>query len=387
MGKLGEYIQEQAKKKSKTPEEWLKGVVSNFTKCTLVTHVGKFSNPDSKVVVYDDSQTRTDGLVTTASSRHDTDMIYSSAAYMASAKLLLQPLEDGKSCMEHLQAGERNVYEESQSFGIEPEQMHEALAGIRKASCRETDGKLRQVYFPVGKNSYHLLTILPASSLLETMGSTIRDMNHRWYETGQRNEEMYGEQASHLSDLTMIGFGGTKPQNISTLNANSGGKAFLLLSLPPIINHHSVRIPKRDFFIECIPYSACIDIIRKLHKLFKLDRNNMEIRKKISTCLENAADYCIEAAALIRMEPEGWSLGEKYRNLLPAQKIWLDTMFKEEWSNGEWCREVGKQFGKWIIYRYGRIEGPDKVSLGDQELQMFSEVMEYSLRKEVNMTL
>ena len=97
MGKLSEYIQEQAKKKGKTPESWLRGVLENFSKCTLATHVGKFSNPDSRVIIYDESETQADGLVTTASCSHEVDMIYSSAAYMAAAKLLLQPLEDGKA--------------------------------------------------------------------------------------------------------------------------------------------------------------------------------------------------------------------------------------------------------------------------------------------------
>ena len=89
----------------------------------------------------------------------------------------------------------------------------------------------------------------------------------------------------------------------------------------------------------------------------------------------------------MQMEPEGWSSDEKYSHLLPAQKIWLDGSFAEERKNSEWSREIGKQFGRWIIYRYAGMEGPDKVFLGDQEMNRFSEIMEDSLRKEANMTL
>lgn len=387
MGKLSEYIQEQAKR-GETPESWLQGVLENFSNCTLATHVGKFSNPDSRVIIYDESEMRADGLVTTASCSHEVDIYYSSTAYVAAAKLLLLPLEDGKSCLEHIQSGESGVYVEFKSFGVEPERLHTAISGIQKASSGATDGNLRQVYFPVGKNQYHLLTVLPASSLLETMGSIVREMNHCWFETNNKQGDIYGEPSSHLGNLTMIGFGGAHPLDISsTLNANSGGKAFLLYSMPPIISQHYIRLPKRDFFRECIPYAVSLDMIRKLHKLFKMDRNNIKIREKIRHCLEEAADYCIETAAFMQMEPEGWSSDEKYSLLLPAQKIWLDGSFAEERKNSEWSKEIGKQFGRWIIYRYAGMEGPGKVPLGDQEMNAFSEIMENSLRKEANMTL
>lgn len=390
MGKLSEYIQEQAKKKGKTPESWLQGVLENFSKCTLATHVGKFSNPDSRVIIYDESEMQADGLVTTASCSHEVDIYYSSAAYMAAAKLLLLPLEDGKSCLEHLQSGGSDVYEEFKSFGVEPERLHTALSGIQKASPGATDGNLRQVYFPVGKNQYHLLTVLPASSLLETMGSIVREMKPlaNWFETNHKKGDIYGEPSSHLGNLTMIGFGGAYPQDISsTLNANSGGKAFLLYSMPPIISQHHIRLPKRDFFRECIPYAVSLDIIRKLHKLFKMDRNNIKIREKIRHCLEEAADYCIETASFMQMEPEGWSHGEKYQNLSLTQRIWLDNEYTTEKNDVSLYKEIGQQFGRWLIRQYRQVEKNNRVTLGDGELQMFSEIMENSLRREANMTL
>lgn len=73
--------------------------------------------------------------------------------------------------------------------------------------------------------------------------------------------------------------------------------------------------------------------------------------------------------------------------IFAGTKIWLDGSFAEERKNSEWSREIGKQFGRWVIYRYAGMEGPDKVSLGDQEMNRFSEIMEDSLRKEANMTL
>jgi CRISPR-associated protein Csy1 len=387
LGKLSEYIQEQAKKKNKTPEVWLEGVLANLSKCTLATHVGKFSNPDSKVVIYDKSIDNTHrGLVMTSSAVHKVDL-GQSAKFVASGTLLVTEMEDSRTCLEHLQAGESDVYREIGEFGVTPEQVNEALDSIAVIEPCKTSGRLRQVYFPVGQGKYHLLTVVPASSLLETMKKVINDMEKNWSNTKDKKKDTYGKPAAHLSDLTMIGFGGTKPQNISALNMKAGGKSFLLPSLPPVIRQSNIRLPEQDFFRECVPYSTFSDIIRSLHKLFIIDRNNLRIRKAINNCLENAADCCISTAELIRIVPSGWSQDEKYERLPMPQKIWLDNKYKGERYTDSWEKEIGQQFGRWLIRQYMRIEGNKKVPLGNEELQMFSEVMENSLRKEVNMPL
>jgi CRISPR-associated protein Csy1 len=46
-------------------------------------------------------------------------------------------------------------------------------------------------------------------------------------------KELKGDLNSILN-LTKIGYGGTKPQNISVLNNQNGGIAYLLSSMPPI---------------------------------------------------------------------------------------------------------------------------------------------------------
>lgn len=387
MSVLTEYICEQAEKKKKTPQEWLKATVGNFSKCTLATHVGKFTNPDSKVVMYDETETKQTGLVMTSSTNHKIDIIYSSAAFMAAAKLLLKPLEDGEPCLIHLLTGDAAVYVDIEGFGISADEVKNALESIHKANSLFTDGNLRQVYFPIGGDAYHMLTVLPESSLLETMRDRIRAKNDRWYETSNPEKELYGQEAAHLTDLTMIGFGGTKPQNISTLNADAGGKAFLLPSLPPMLDHLTIHLPKRNFFMESVPYSSCKNQLQHLQELFKGDRNNLAIRRRIHLCLENIVDYCIEIAETIRLQPAGWSQDEKFTDLSQEQKIWLDNVYEEEWEKGEWIKEIGKQFGRWLAIRYNRVAGEGKVSLGNAELQMFSDVMEESLAKEVNLEL
>ena len=52
-----------------------------------------------------------------------------------------------------------------------------------------------------------------------------------------------------------------------------------------------------------------------------------------------------------------------------------------------WHKEIGQQFGRWLIQQYIQIEGKKRVPLGDGEMQMFAKVMEDALREEVNLDL
>ncbi len=387
MGKLGEYIREQAKKKNKTPDEWLKGVLDNLSNCTMVTHDGKFTNPNSSIMLCDTSKAESNpGLVMTSSAAHKMDF-YQNARYFESGNLLLTEMEDGRTCLEHLQAGESDVYEEIGKFGVKPERVNAALGSIAVTEPRKTSWRLRQVFFPVGKGKYHLLTVMPASSLVETMKKIIDDMKNHWRDTKDKKNDVYGEAAACLTGLTKLKFGGDKPWNISTLNANNKGTAFLLPSLPPIIMQDHVILPKQDFFRECVPYESYSYIIRGLHKLFMIDKNNLRIRRTIYNCLENAADCCISAAALVMRSPTGWSHDEKYQNLPMSQKIWLDAAYINERKMTGWHKEIGQQFGRWLIQQYIQIEGKKRVPLGDGEMQMFAKVMEDALREEVNLDL
>jgi CRISPR-associated protein Csy1 len=44
-----------------------------------------------------------------------------------------------------------------------------------------------------------------------------------------------------LGDLTAIGYGGTKPQNISVINNQNSGFSYLLPSMPPILTKRKTQ--------------------------------------------------------------------------------------------------------------------------------------------------
>ena len=60
-----------------------------------------------------------------------------------------------------------------------------------------------------------------------------------------RNEksEFYGNACDEIMERTVIGFGGTKAQNISAFNARVAGKADLLMSMPALLEGEKIRVP------------------------------------------------------------------------------------------------------------------------------------------------
>lgn len=89
------------------------------------------------------------------------------AAYISSAELLLSDLKDGKKVIEHILAEDIEVRTVIEKLGGDYSQLCNHVKQIMndRPSNIKSDGRLRQVYFPVN-NGYHLLTVMPASGIL-----------------------------------------------------------------------------------------------------------------------------------------------------------------------------------------------------------------------------
>lgn len=390
MGELKLYVEGEANKKKKTPEEWLIGLqkaikeMSNSDKCTLATHVGKFADPDTKVNIYDKVKLKSCGYVMTATTEADPD-IYTPANYMAVAKFLLYKTSDDETVLNHIMEGSEFIRKELDEINLPFEDLQEVILHmIPEAYPEFTDGNLRQVYFPV-KSDYHLLTILPASSLLETLTSKIIKMNQtarncKWY----KDSEDYGKPYRDLPDRTLIGYGGTKPQNISTMNLMHAGKADVLMSMPPQLKVRNIRKPVRSFLDETISYRDYSPILHRLDKLAHEERNNIHIRNRILKETHEIIDIILTAVMSLRNEEPGWSKIDHYKNLPLFQKIWLDEEYKDSRkSEPEWIENASDYFGRWVLRQYKRLLKDNSLPMGDAELAYFKREMQQVLEDEV----
>lgn len=384
---LTAYILQNAEKKKKTPEEWWTAIVQNVEKCRLATHVGKFTHPDSPVALLDEPGEPDAGYVTTRSCQCRVD-VQMPAQYMGSASLLLKPQADERNLLEWIDTSPESVENELADMGLSEPSLRDAVKSLEERSRTvptQTDERLKQVYFPVSGNSqYHLLTVLPSSSLLLTLKSRLREMNERRRLCYTGSEEIYGEDCEDIPDLTEVGFGGTKSQNISALNFRAGGTGYLLPSLPPVWADRDIRPPKKDFFRETMPRRDVRQSLFTLHALFALDRNTIDIRERIREEIDAMAELAAAEAASVREAPAGWSSDDSHEALPASQKIWLDKGLQDmRLESGTWIDDIGTEFARWLIREYERIIGREKIILGDAELRFFKNRMTEILKEEV----
>ena len=89
---------------------------------------------------------------------------------------------------------------------------------------------------------------------------------------------MLDESYTQIYDLTEVGFGGTKPQNISCGNNSIGGRCYLLNSMPPKLTKRDIAIPKKNFFKDTLNVRSFYNLFKSLHYVYRETNNNLNIR-------------------------------------------------------------------------------------------------------------
>lgn len=382
---LEEYIRESAEKKNKTIFQWLADVTENIAQCKMAFYVGKYVHPDSRVSAYQSRYMWEDGYVVTDGNTCVPDIL-TPAQYIGSANFLLFPLQQDITVLEDLLRKGGRTKDVLDRMGLPFTPLEKAAEDLKQRSGAmpdSTETQLRQVYFPVGEDKYHLLTILPASSLMWKCAGIIRNLRAGAFAARDTKSPAYGSDWAEIRDLTVVGFGGTKPQNISALNSKRGGKAFLIPALPPMLASQAVRLPKKNFFYDTLRSQSIAPDLFALHKLMKADRNNLEIREKIKEFLTHIADIALAGGEKVRETPEGWTEKEIYANLSAPQKIWLDDKYRERRNDPDWIASVSDDFARWVMKTYERLLGHEAYTLGDGEFSFFAKCMEDALKEEV----
>lgn len=390
MDSLETYIHDKAIAKHKTEHEWLEGCVKFIPKCILATHVGKFTNPDvEQVMIFcklDSSENN--GYVYTAGVNVDTDITVSSAAYAAAAGLLLFQMENGAPLYVHILQDDPMVKEVFIKYGID----FEATKNDIKKMCNtqemdHSDERLRQVYFPISDSRYHLLTIMPASSLLITMKKRIQSVNASYKKSHDKDSTQYGTSCFCIFDYTEIGYGGANSQNVSIRNAGIGGVGYLLSSKPPVLDDSYVQYPRRDFFMELMPFWKFNDWFLRLHKTISAMKSNKYVRNARDNIVDDIIDEVILKSHSLRNREVGWSDAERCHDLPLVQRIWLDKKYDDDYHRMDWLDIISRRFGMWIIQQYSRYEKkqyPDDMHvLGDNELRYFTSMIKPVLKEEV----
>lgn len=368
---------------------WLESSQTQAEKVFLTTHPAKFTHSKIKFshvsMSCTDNPYRQDGYLRSGNVNVKSENKYdvqADAKNMKMSKFLCLVLQDGKTVYQHLE--ENTEYVKSQIQVSNYSMTRSTLLKAKKEITQpRSHGKLKQVYFPV-EDDYHLLSILTPSGILFELKHKIQNLRSSEHiKSGRqaRKNSLEHEGFNEVFDVTEIGFGGTKPQNVSILNNQNYGRAYLLPSLPPVMRRE-IRLPRKDFFHELLWYKQYQEEFQRFHKLLSLEINNLSIREGRNHWLEAIWDRVVQKAWEIRQHSEGWSEKEASQHLKSSQKIWLDDAYEIERSTQrEWIQEVSEDFVRWFLWAYAKSLGSKSLSLGDDEVHAFSQLI---CKKEVS---
>lgn len=379
-------LQQQANERFSI-QEWLPDAAKRVSQLSMVSHPSKFSHPSAKTSsVIVQAKYSVDGYLRSGNVDYPLD-VFGNAAAMDVFKFLSVNLDNGQTVLDAFEKQDEDLKQFILCSSLDFDTLRSAFLVIKENDTSvKTDHLVKQVYFPIGGENYHLLSLLTPSGLISKLKQSIDAIRFseatKLAKDRRKKNELDDVGYADIYDLTVTAYGGTQPQNVSVLNSQNAGRAYLLSSAPPQFEKRTIRLPKTDFFAQSLYRKNFQDSFLQLHKLMQLDVNNIDIRTAIRNIIQFVIDRVMFQAFKIRQSyAAGWSNEDYYASLPKLQRVWLDDFYENEREqDDEWRDELSREIARWILRSYEKsIEG--SFTLGTGELVEVKQRVEKSLQQ------
>lgn len=370
--------------------EWLPNAAKRAGQISIATHPCTFSHPSARknkngtvTSIIASCTYADDGYLRTGNVLVEPDALGNAAA-LDVYKFLNIVLQDGETLLWHISSDSELAKKILDIPTATYAELKNGFMAMLQVAGDDfiTSSKIKQVYFPVC-DSYHQLSVLTNSGLVFELRKRLDAMRFSADVKATRELKKKGEYSetgfSEIYDLTTIGYGGTKPQNISVLNNQNGGKAYLLASVPPTLIAREVRFPKSDFFNESLNYRQFKELFEDLHKVMKIELGGNITRQKLLTSRDNRIKALVlkimDSVYLMR---EVSIVQYKETSGLPAaQVIWLCAEKSDERDSSDaWLDEIIHDCARWLNYTYAKLLGEKQILLGNEEFNEMKKLIE-----------
>lgn len=360
-------------------ENWLPNAAKRAGQISMSTHPCTFSHPSARKnkngyvsSVIANALAASDGYLRSGNVNVESDALGNAAA-LDVHKFLNLIMSDNQTLLEHIQQDSDLA---AKLLTIKSQTYQELKTGFMAMLGNSdeviTSSKIKQVYFPVDEG-YHQLSLLTPSGIVFELKKRIDHL--RFSEETKEARSCYKENSFHdkgfkqLTNITTIGYGGTKPQNISVLNNKNGGKAHLLLSMPPALQKRDIEFPSTDFFSQVVSPFRYKNIFYALHALFVKHQNNWEIRKERDDYYHEIIDEIIKQMFLVRAVANEQFNAE--RSLLnTTQKIWLCSNYEQQrLEEDDWLDSLMKDITQFIFSGYEAVLKKKAFMFSDAEFE------------------
>ena len=393
LDKLKEGDEEKRQKliEQHEPRNWIADAARRVAQIRRITHALKYSHPDARgsSLFSEGNPAAGETLVGTHSLTDLTADVVGNAAALDVYKFLRLEV-NGITLLELAQSGSDTLLE---AFGGDDNARSwiQAFADIDNLGDAPASHKLaKQTYWPVDDDAYHLLAPLFPSSLAHHQYERIH--HDRFSEDAKSAREARYNNAPHahgyreFPNLAIIKFGGTKPQNISQLNSERHGEAWLLPSLPPEWKTTGLKPPchvETVFERWLMGFRSIREPVRALKRfLRKTGHNNQAIRNTRLAMTRQIIDEILMLAIRIQQLQPGWSAGPDCR-LAQAERFWLDPgrVTKDEdfataRASADWREAITDGFARWL----NKQLDSDKTPMADAERDHWRKELNDELR-------
>ncbi|WP_330111187.1 type I-F CRISPR-associated protein Csy1 [Methylophaga thalassica] len=371
--------------------QWLPNAAKRAGQISISTHPCTFSHPSARKnkngyassIIANAAHTN-DGFVRTGNVSVEADALGNAAA-LDVYKFLTLEMDDGQTLIEHLEQDTPQartlLTRANHEEGADYQTLKQGFLEMTSVGSEViTSSKIKQVFFPVNAESgrepsittYHQLSLLTASGIVFELRKRLDSMRfgdaikiardkHKKYEVHDGYREIY--------NLTTIGYGGTKPQNISVLNNQNGGKTHLFMSAPPKLKDRNIHFPKSDFFSQNVNYYQCKHQFYQLHQLYKSHENNMHIRAERDAYYQSVIDHIIEKMWQVRSVALEQYIPDD-NQLSSVQKTWLceqeDSKILRE-TTDDWLEMIIKSITTFLLHGYEKVLGKKAFKFSDEE--------------------
>jgi CRISPR-associated protein Csy1 len=380
--------------------QWLPNAAKRAGQISISTHPCTFSHPSSRKnkngyasSIIANSKQGNDGFLRSGNVDVAADALGNAAA-LDVYKFLTLVMEDGQTLIQHLEQDTELAINLLTLPNPDEDQDYQSLkdgflAMTSTDSAMVTSSKIKQVFFPVmnavtsnesDTPNYCQLSLLTASGMVFELRSRLDAMRFG-DEIKLAREKKKNSQQHHgykeIYNLTTIGFGGTKPQNISVLNNLNGGKAHLLMSVPPQLKNRNIHFPQTDFFSQTVNYFQCKQQFYQLHNLYSRDDNNMHIRADRDAYYQSVIDHIIEKMWQVRSVACDQYIPAADQ-LSAAQRTWLseqdDSKVLRE-TTDDWLDAIAKSVTGFLFHGYEKILGQKAIKLSETEYKQMQKLV------------
>jgi len=370
---------------------WIADAARRVSQIQRVTHALKFSHPEAKgsSLYSRGALDAGDTLIGTHSLLDPVADVVGNAAALDVYKFLRLEV-DGTSLLELAQNDSAALYD---AFGEDDaaREWMAAFAGIDQPKGTPASHKLaKQLYWPLESEGYRLLAPLFPSSLVQAQYERLREDRFGDAAKAARNARFEDKAFEHgyreHPNLAIVKFGGTKPQNISQLNSERHGEAWLLASVPPTWKSAGLKPPCHvdsifgRWLMGFRTVREPVFILRNF--LRKTAHNNLAIRNTRADLARQIIDEVLMLVSSIQKLPAGWSANEDCR-LNRDEAFWLDggraiedTGFAAARKAADWKKAVAQGFGRWLNHQLDS----DKSPMSDPERQHWRDTLDKELR-------